>query len=194
MRKPRPVRRKLFKTNKAKRFEPIQFLLAMLALSGRRAVKEKIMQNRPVRLLLLALLTIFSPAMVWAHDMDGMLGPDSSASDYYQIECLDDGTGAGDAKYLEVELVTRTKGAPVVSLQVSTTQPLTISNITDPISGDSNASRVVDVANNQNGTANGSYYVSVNKTQAGVQTYHFTYHCMGENAHAGTQISVLQNQ
>lgn len=166
----------------------------MIALIGRPTVKEKIMQNRPIRLLLLALLTIFRPAVVWAHDMDGKLGPDSSASDYYQIECLDDDSGAGDATYLEIALITKTKGAPVVSLQVTTAEPLTISNITDPINGDSSSSRVVDAANNQNGTANGSYYVSVNKTQAGVQSYHFTYHCMGEYAHAGTQIVVLQNQ
>jgi myo-inositol-hexaphosphate 3-phosphohydrolase len=156
--------------------------------------EEKFMQNHLQRLFWAALIALANPAALRAHDMSGTLGPGSSASDYYQIECLDDGAGAGNATYLEIALLTKTKNSPVVSLQVSTAEPLSLSNITDPINGDSSPSRVVDVANDQNGTANGSYYVSVNKTQAGVQSYHFTYHCMGEYGHAGTQIGVLQNQ
>jgi hypothetical protein len=161
------------------------------------------MQNHPIRLLLLALVTFANPAVVYAHDQNGTLGPDSSASDYYQIICSDDGNGP--TNHLEIEMLSTTKGLPVVSLQivtqvVSTAQPLSIYNITDAVSGDSTPSRTVQVANVQTDpdlgytNAEGSYYVSVNKTQAGIQSYHFTYHCTSDTAHTGSEIITLQNQ
>lgn len=152
------------------------------------------MQNHPILFFLIVLLTIGNSTAVYSHDVEGTLGPDSSASDYYQIECYDDGQGAGNAKSLEIEFFTTTNAAPVVSLQVRTDKPVSLTNITDPVNGDNNPSRTVELANIQtNSSANGYYYVTVNKNRYGIQSYHFTYHCIGDG-HAGTSTTALQNQ
>jgi hypothetical protein len=140
--------------------------------------------------------------LVNADDEANLLNPLPSASKYYQVECFDD--GHGDAAYLEVTLLTTSKAPPIVSLQVKTDAgsiPFTVTNITDPNNNDSRPSRTVQIANNsavpyatvtKTNNANGFYYIAVNKTKAGKQSFHFTYHCMGVNAHTGTNLSPLQ--
>lgn len=152
--------------------------------------------------LIFTLLLLPAWKLSLAHDMDGTLGPSASASDYYQVHCYDDRGGAGPTERLAVDLLTTGKAAPVVSLQVSTESPLKIYSTTDPISGDSTFSTTIYPANDQPDTtlsgkphnANGYYYVSVNKTQAGIQSYHFTYHCESSIGHSGTDIAPLQDQ
>lgn len=140
----------------------------------------------------------------FAHDQDNTLNPSASATDTYQVHCFDDGQGGGPAAKLEVELLTTSKSAPIVSLQVKTTAesiPFTITNITDPVNGDKGFSRTIAIANNSatpytqvdtTHNANGYYYISVNKTKVGKQSYHFSYHCVGANDHTGTEITLLQ--
>lgn len=132
---------------------------------------------------------------VLAHDIpNGVLGPFSSASDYYQIACVNDGSGTGDADRLEVILTSLIKNGPIISLQVRTENPVYIANITDPVGGDKISSKAAVVANNNNGTANGSYYITVNKAKAGIQKYHIKFHCLSKTGHAGTEESMIQNE
>ena len=149
------------------------------------------MINNRLKIGLLLLLTgKFSN--LFAHDIINSLGPDSSASDYYQVQCFNDGNG--DANRLEVTLISKKKAAPIVSMQVVTENPLSVSSATDNIGGDKTTSRTLVVANDNNGTANGYYYFTVNKTRAGVQKYQIRYHCMSQTGHAGTDSVAIQQQ
>lgn len=132
---------------------------------------------------------------IMAHDIpNGILGPLSSASDYYEIVCFNY-NNEGDADRLEVTLTSLIKNGPVVSLQVKAENPVYITNITDSVGGDKMSSRVAVVANDNNGTANGSYYITVNKAKAGIQKYKITFHCKSKTSHAGTnEESMIQNQ
>ncbi len=142
----------------------------------------------------LILLLIGISQNILAHDIpNGNLPPSPSASDYYQIECRNDESGAGDADRLEVTLTSLIKNGPVVSLQVKTENPIYVTNITDTIGGDKIPSRTATVANDNNGTANGFYYFTVNKSKAGIQKYQIKFHCLSKSGHAGTEVSMIQN-
>jgi hypothetical protein len=141
------------------------------------------------------LLLVGKSHNILAHDIpNGNLGPLPSASDYYQIECRNDGSGAGDADRLEVTLRSLKKNGPVVSLQVKTENPLYVTNITDAVGGDKVSSRTAIVANDNNGTANGFYYFTVNKAKGGEQQYQIKFHCLTKSGHAGTEETMIQNQ
>lgn len=124
-----------------------------------------------------------------AHDLDGVLGPSASASDYYQIQCFDNKEGAGPARELELQLRAINSAAPVVSMQVSRQETNTIYSATDRAGGDSEPSPSI-VAEH----GDGYYYLIINKTLEGVQGYHITYHCVSDAGHAGTEIQTIQSQ
>lgn len=124
-----------------------------------------------------------------AHDLDGVLGPSASASDYYQIQCFDNKEGAGPARELELQLRAINSAAPVVSMQVSRQETNTIYSATDRAGGDSDPSPSI-VAEH----GDGYYYLMINKTLEGVQSYHITYHCVSDAGHAGTEIQTIQSQ
>lgn len=152
------------------------------------------MINRRLKIGLLLLLIGKSQSLL-AHDIpNGNLGPLPSASDYYLIECRNDESGAGDADRLEVTLRSLIKNGPVVSLQVKTENPLYVTNITDAVGGDKISSMKATVANDNNGTANGFYYFTVNKSKAGIQKYQIKFHCLTKSGHAGTEETMIQNQ
>jgi hypothetical protein len=139
--------------------------------------------------LMTMLLFGLIPFNGFAHDVDGVLGPSASASDYYQIQCYDDKQGAGPSKELELTLLTMNTGAPELSMQVSREETNTVYSATDPIGGDSVSSPPIVAAH-----GDGYYYVMVNKTLEGVQRYHINYHCLSDDGHAGTEIVTIQNQ
>lgn len=130
-------------------------------------------------------------ASVFAHDQTGVLGPDSSATDYYSVQCVDQ-----VADRFEVSVITKGGGktSPLVSLQVSAddVDPVTITNVTDAKTGDRVSSRTAVILNN--GTPDSEFKVSVNKNKSGTQKYEFKYHCLSGGTHTGTQITTLQNQ
>ena len=131
-----------------------------------------------------------------AHDQSGKLGPDPSATDYYIVTCFKDDNDNVEPALLEVSLMAYSKSPAIVSLQLASTNPKTIANITDPIGGDkspSQSSKVANLDTNENG--GGIYLITVDKSAAGTQSYQFKYHCKGQNGdHVGTQISTRQNQ
>lgn len=129
----------------------------------------------------------FTANAVFAHDQTGALGKAAGATDYYAVSCFDDGNGA--AAYLAFQVIDALPvAAPVVSAQV--TKGRLAVNTTDAIDGDATYSPKVLVKG-----GNGTYYVSVDKTKAGVENYSFQYHCeTSDNQHTGTSILPLQNQ
>ncbi len=152
-----------------------------------------IMIDRWLKIGLLFLL-IGKSQSVLAHDISNRnLGPLPSASDYYQIQCRYD-SGAGDTDRLEVTLTSLLKKGPVISLQVRTENPLYVTNITDAVGGDKVPSRTAAVANDNNGTANGYYYFTVNKAKPGIQKYQIKFHCLSKTGHTDTAESQIQNQ
>lgn len=156
--------------------------------------------SKPTFILGLPFLLVSSVSL--AHDIDGTLGPAASATDYYQIQCFDNKEGAGQSEELELDLLTTGTGTPVVSMQVSTESPVRFYSATDPSGGNSSPSQAIVAKNDQPdmlidgnpNNGNGYYYLSVNKTLPGVQTYHITYHCQGSGGHTGTEITAIQNQ
>lgn len=125
-----------------------------------------------------------------AHDLIGVLGPDGSSTDYYQVDCFNDNSGSGDSDHLEAYVIGRTSKSPVISLQVRSND--TMLNTSDVVGGDKDPSRTIMVAD---AVSNGSYFLTVNKVSAGIIKYEVKYHCMGPYGHTGTQLtSVIQNQ
>ncbi len=127
---------------------------------------------------------------VSAHTQSGALGDAASATDYYQVTCSNDGTGAPASLSMQVQDAAP-PAAPLVSVQVR--KALVIANTTDPADGDAGLSPIVHV----NGGA-GVYDVLVDKSGAGAETYTLTFHCMtgpnGTGTHTGTGIVTLQSQ
>jgi hypothetical protein len=119
---------------------------------------------------------------VSAHEQGGTLGKPAATTHYYQVTCYDDGSGPADHLSIQVkdELP---KAKPLVSVLVVT--GLQAKNSTDAIDGDAIASPVLNIKG-VNGT---TYYVFVNKTSTGIETYSLDYHCLtSTNAHTGTDI------
>lgn len=138
--------------------------------------------------IFIAAALFFTTHAAFAHDQTGALGKAAGATDYYAISCFDDGNGA--AAYLVFQIMDALPvAAPVVSAQVTTKGRLAV-NTTDAIDGDATYSPKVLVKG-----GNGTYYVSVDKTKAGVENYSFQYHCeTSDNQHTGTSIIPLQSQ
>lgn len=126
--------------------------------------------------------------IVSAHDMGGGLGSAIGATDVYQVGCYNDGNGAAD--HLAVHILDlKPVAAPVLSAQVFK-YPLA-ANTTDQVDGDATYSPFVKVKG-----GNGPYYVLINKTKAGIESYSVQFHCeTAKNAHTGTdEPIVIQNK
>lgn len=136
-------------------------------------------------LLAAALFTVAGVAS--AHDQAGSLGSAIGSTDYYVVTCDNDGSGA-PAK-LSVSIIDQAPVvAPAISVQV--VKDLLAANATDQVDGDTTPSPTVSVA-----AGPGDYFVIVDKTKAGAETYNMTYHCQtSAGVHTGTSIFMLQNK
>ncbi len=123
-----------------------------------------------------------------AHNINGALGKAAGATDYYQVECFDDGTGPADRLLVEIKDLAPV-AAPLISVQV--TKGAIAKNTTDIVDGNATYSPTLTV----NG-GNGSYYLIVDKTAAKAETYNLQVHCeTSDDQHTGTsEPALLQNQ
>ena len=125
-----------------------------------------------------------------AHTQSGALGDAAASTDYYQVTCSNDGSGAPGSLSMQVQ-----DAAPVASplVSVQTRKGLLLANTTDPTDGDAGLSPIVHV----NGGA-GVYDVLVDKSAAGAESYTLTFHCVtgtnGSGLHTGTEIVTRQSQ
>jgi hypothetical protein len=143
-----------------------------------------------IKKLLFNMVPLLCSLPLMAHDLVGVLGPDGSSTDYFQVDCSNDQSGSGDSDRLEASIIGRTSKSPAISLQARGNDIL--SNTSDNIGGDKNASRTIMVADR---VTNGRYFLTVNKVSSGITKYEIKYHCMGPRGHTGTQLSsVIQNQ
>ena len=142
------------------------------------------------RLVLCALLLAPLARSAFAHTQSGALGDPAGATDYYEVTCLDDGSGAPASLAIEVR-DSSPVAAPLVSVQVR--RGLLLANTTDASDGDTGFSPLVSV----NG-GGGVYQVLVDKTAAGAENYTLDFHCTtgpdGTGDHTGTDIVVRQSQ
>lgn len=115
-------------------------------------------------------------------------GGNASATDLASVNCYDDGGGAPDHLAIQVEDQSAPVPGLLVNMQAFKGQKMT--NVTDPVSGDGNASPVGILRGGA-----GAYLISVNKTAAGARAFSVTYHCEASGgAHTGTDVSVYQLQ
>lgn len=123
-----------------------------------------------------------------AHDINGALGKAAGATDYYQVECFDDGTGPTDHLIVEIKDLAPV-AAPMVSVQV--TKGKIAKNTTDAVDGNATYSPIINIK-----AGNGIYYLTVDKTAANAETYNLQVHCeTSGDQHTGTNEPVLlQNQ
>jgi hypothetical protein len=135
----------------------------------------------------LALAAALPAGTASAHSQAGTLEKPAGATDLYVVSCFDDGNGPParlDIRVLDVGPVR----PPKVSAQ--TWKGSVATNSTDRVDGDSAFSRE---SSNEGGA--GDYYVAVDKTRSGRETYTLDFHCMtAANAHTGTEIVMIQNQ
>jgi hypothetical protein len=142
-------------------------------------------------LALAALITVCAaPLRGSAHTVNETLGASASATDFFQVICSDDGSGAPQSLSVQVRDNAAVE-APLVSVQVQRGAGLV--NATDAVDGDSGASPLVAV----DGGA-GAYDVLVDKSGAGAESYTLTFHCTtgpgGTGLHTGTSDVTLQDQ
>jgi len=138
-------------------------------------------------LIMSMLISVFSNNAT-AHDLNGSLGQASSAVDFYQIHCFDDGSGANG--YLEIELRDEApSAAPLMSMQISVGER--VYNTTDAKDADAAYSPSLQVT----GNADEYYLITIDKTAAGKENYAVSYHCMtAQNFHTGTAIFPIADQ
>jgi len=125
---------------------------------------------------------------VAAHDINGVLGKSAGATDYYQVECFDDGTGPADHLVVKIKDLVPV-AAPLVSVQV--TKGKIAKNTTDAADGNATFSPTLNIKG-----GNGLYYLTVDKTAANAETYNLQIHCETSGGlHTGTnEPELLQNQ
>ena len=129
----------------------------------------------------------------YTHDINGIpidaAGNNASATDLAQIVCFDNGNGK--TEYLGIQIGDNSPPVPglIVNVQISKDNKMT--NISDNISADGKPSPFTYLR-----AGDGVYYVSVNKTAAGLRNFNLTFHCLtNTNEHTGTDIGgVLQIQ
>ncbi len=140
--------------------------------------------------ILVLLAAIGIPANAWSHVQNGTLGSAASSTDFYQITCSDDDSGAPASLTFQI-----LDTAPVVSALVSVQaqKGILAINSTDAVDGDATPSPLVWL----NGGP-GVFDVLVYKTASGNESYSLTFHCMtgpdGTGEHTGTSITTRQNQ
>lgn len=120
--------------------------------------------------LALAFAAYAGPAA--ALSRNGSLAPAASDTDFYQVTCSNDGSGAPASLVAQV-LDLAPVAAPVVSVQTQKASPAIASNTSDAVDGDAGASP----ASFLNGGA-GTYDVFVDKSAAGAEGYTLTVQCM----------------
>ncbi len=144
------------------------------------------MKKTPLLLALCSLTALGQANLAHAHDISGSLGSANTSIDYYQVHCYNDGTGSTAHLYAAIKNNSAT--TPKVSLQII--RDNTATNTTDAVNGDASYSPGVY----QPGT-DGFFYLTVDKTAAGVVNYSVQYHCQtGDQQHNGTDIFQLTNQ
>jgi hypothetical protein len=124
-----------------------------------------------------------------ADTIAGTLGDGAAASDYYEVTCSDDGSGAPAS--FSAQVSDEAPGAaPVVSVQVRRVQGgvYNARNATDPTDADGLPSPVAIV-----NSGAGTYDVFVDKTSAGEEDYLLMYLCTtaanGGGVRTGTEIT-----
>lgn len=126
-----------------------------------------------------------------AHSAGGPIdaaGNNASATDLAFVTCYDDGNGAPD--HLVISINDSSPAVPGLLVSVQIMKDGKMINTTDTISGDGKPSNAVALQGGK-----GEYYVSVNKTNAGVRNFTIDWHCETANKiHTGTDIGVLQLQ
>jgi hypothetical protein len=125
-----------------------------------------------------------------AHTRNDSLGVAASATDLLQVTCFDNGSGAPQS--IHVEIVDSSPGAaPQVGVQLQRGDSLV--SASDTADADALPSPEIGL----NGPT-GLFTVLVTKTGSGAKTYSLSFHCTtgldGSGSHAGTSLSVLQNQ
>ena len=114
------------------------------------------MNSLHVKAIFIMLSTqLFGIGQVSAHDINGALGKTAGATDYYQVDCFDDGNGA--TAYLIVEIKDLPPVvSPMVSVQV--TKGKLARNTTDAVDGNAAFAPIVNLPG-----GNGSYFLTVEK-------------------------------
>lgn len=131
-----------------------------------------------------------------AHSQSGSLGKISTgaaATDVYQVNCFDDGGGAGAPSKLLVHVKDNLPNrSPVLSVQI-TKGGLASTPSVDNTDGDGAYSPFVSLSKGA-----GDYTVVINKSSSivkGLENYSLEYHCeSASGAHAGTDEIFSQNQ
>jgi hypothetical protein len=144
--------------------------------------------KKSANLITLALLTAIGVGNVAnAHDVNGALRTASSAIDYYQVHCFDEG-GSGPTAHLSVAVKNNTNSAAKLSIQAIRDNGAT--NSTDAVNANAAYSPNILQAG-----GDGYFYLTVNKTAAGAVNYSIQFHCQtSDNQHSGTDIVQLTNQ
>ena len=98
-----------------------------------------------------------------AHDQGGSLGTTASATDYYEISCFDDGSGAPGS--LQLRILDSSPGSlPQVSVQIQ--RGLSLASVSDEITPD-----IVPSPWIYSNEGAGVYHVLVDKTGTGAKVY-----------------------
>ncbi len=119
-----------------------------------------------------------------AHTLTETLGQGAKSTDYFVVGC------SGGTHHLAVQIQDLGPVAsPLVSVQVNSGTK--VKNITDPVDGDAGSSPERKVVSGDT-----DYFLTVDKTGAGVESYLIDYHC--ENSSGGHTTTIpaepLQNQ
>lgn len=143
------------------------------------------MKNFKITLVAFCVVAASCPVIVSAHDQGGTLGADASATDYYQVNCLDD----SGKLFFNAQNVSAPGSAPLNAQIVKQDQNLYMST-TDNIGGDSQSSPSLTAVG-----GSGNYSVIVDKSGAGKVKYTFDFHCEKlDGTHTGTDIFKVQDQ
>lgn len=149
-------------------------------------MKNTTMKNT---IMMAALLVATGHAgLVSAHDSGTRsLGTAIGATDLYQVNCSDDGTGNADHLFFQLQDLAPV-AAPVISAQVL--KYPRAANTTDQVDGNAALSPTIKLKG-----GNGTYFIIVDKSKAGGELYKFNYHCeTAGNGETGTELLVIQNQ
>jgi hypothetical protein len=135
----------------------------------------------------LALVSIGATQLVLAHSAGGpfdFTGKNASSTDLAAVEC------APGTHHLFIRVRDNSPAVAGLFVSMQAFKDNKMTNITDTVSGDGNWS--VGATLN---AGEGVYYISVNKTKAGLRQMEVEYHCYsaGED-HLETQITLLQAQ
>lgn len=119
----------------------------------------------------LALVLAVPAGPAAALSRNGTLAQAASDTDFYQVSCSDDGSGAPQSLVAQV-LDLAPVAAPIVSVQAQKASPAIATSTSDAVDGDAGASPATFL----NGGA-GTYDVFVDKSAAGAEGYTLTVQC-----------------